>query len=280
MATQDQNIDSLAVLLKDILAANNQDTNIVELSYLKFNGDIEGKGLIWSGSGYTKQFVYQPNQFFSSESIVIAKDKVFSIDGVEVLSDTALGTSITKSNLREVGRLKGLVVDGGLSVNSYLFFNATADRLGLGTDQPNAAFSIADEGIELVLGSRESTKGGIGTFNSADLELVTDNTARLIIKAGGDIELGNRNNGPVKVSVNGSLGVNVGTVDPRSSLHVGGAIKFNDTLHLKGRDVPDSGSYNQGDIVWNSNPQPRGYVGWICVKGGAPGMWNPFGEIK
>jgi hypothetical protein len=280
MATQDQNIDSLAVLLKDILAAKNQDTNIVELSYLKFNGDIEGKGLIWTGSGHTKQFVYQPGQFFSSESIVLAKDKTFAIDGIEVLSDKALGASVTKSNLREVGKLKGLVIDGGLSVNSYLFFNATADRLGLGTDQPNAAFSIADEGVELVLGSRESTKGGIGTFNSADLELVTDNTARLIIKAGGDIELGNRNNGPIKVTVNGTLGINVGTADPRSSLHVGGAIKFNDTLHLKGRDVPNSGSYNQGDIVWNSNPQPRGFVGWICTKGGNPGMWNPFGEIK
>ena len=280
MATQDQNIDSLAVLLKDILSTKNQDTNIVELSYLKFNGDIEGKGLIWAGSGYTKQFVYQPNHFFSSESIVLAKDKTLSIDGVEVLSDKALGASITKSNLREVGRLKGLVVDGSFNVNGYLFFNATADRLGLGTDQPNAAFSICDEGVELVLGSRQSTKGGIGTFNSADLELVTDNTARLIIKAGGDIELGNKNNGPVKVSVNGSLGINVGTTDPRSALHVGGAIKFNDTLHLKGSAAPDSGSYNQGDIVWNSHPQPRGYVGWICIKGGAPGMWNPFGEIK
>ena len=280
MATQDQNIDSLAVLLKDILAAKNQDTNIVELSYLNFNGDIEGKGLIWSGSGHTKQFIYQAGHFFSSESIDLGKDQSLSINSVRVLNDKELGPSITKSNLREVGRLKGLVVDGSLSVNQYLFFNATADRLGLGTDQPNAAFSIADEGVELVLGSRESVRGGIGTFNSADLELVTDNTARVTIKAGGDIDLGNRNNGSIKVTVHGTLGINVGTADPRTALHVGGAIKFNDTIHLKAEGIPTSGSYNHGDIVWNSNPQPRGFVGWICVKGGNPGMWNAFGEIK
>lgn len=273
-------IDNLATLLKEILDEKNQDTNIVELSYLKFNGDVEGKGLIWVGQGHTKQFIFQPDHFFSSESIVLAKNKSLAIDGVKILDDKELGPSVTKSNLREVGRLRGLMVDGSFSVNNYLYFNGTADRLGLGTDQPNAAFSICDEGVELVLGSRQSTKGGVGTFNSADLELVTDNTARVTIKAGGDIELGNKNNGPIKVSVNGSLGINVGTTDPRSALHVGGAIKFNDTLHLKGRDIPDSGSYNQGDIVWNSNPQPRGYVGWICVKGGAPGMWNAFGEIK
>jgi hypothetical protein len=66
MSTQDQKLDSLAELLKDILSAKNQDTNIVELSYLKFNGDIEGKGLIWQGNGHTKQLVWNtnPERFF------------------------------------------------------------------------------------------------------------------------------------------------------------------------------------------------------------------------
>lgn len=129
MATQDQNIDSLATLLKDILSDKNQDTNIVDLSFLKFNGDIEGKGLVWSGRGHAKQFIYQPDRFFSSETIDLGKDRHLSINGVKVIDDKELGASVTKSNLREVGRLKGLVVDGGLNVNQFMFFNATADRL-------------------------------------------------------------------------------------------------------------------------------------------------------
>ena len=282
MSNQDQKLDSLATLLKDILSSKNQDTNIVELSYLKFNGDIEGKGLIWQGNGYTKQLVWNtnPERFFSSETIDVAKGKHFSVNNIKVLSDIELGATVTKSNLREVGRLRGLIVDGSVSINDYLFYNATSDRLGLGTEEPNAALSIADDGVEIVFGAREYNKAGIGAYNSADLELITDNTTRVTIGAAGDIDLGNRNNGPIKVSVHGSLGVNVGTADPRTALHVGGAVKFNDTLHLKGDRPPEGGTFKKGDIVWNSEPQQRGYVGWICIQSGNPGIWAQFGEIK
>lgn len=282
MATQEEKLDNLSKLLKEILDEKNQDTNIVELSYLKFNGDIEGKGLIWAGRGHTKQLVYQPSpdRFFSSETIDLAKDRALTINGIKVIDDKELGTSITKSSLREVGRLRGLIVDGSLSVNQFLYYNATSDRLGLGTEEPNAALSICDEGVEIVIGAREYNKAGIGAYNSSDLELITDNTTRISIAAGGNIELGNRNNGPIQVLVHGTMGVNVGTPDPRTNLHIGGAIKFNDTLHLKGTRPPEGGSFKQGDIVWNSEPQQRHYVGWICIQSGNPGIWAQFGEIR
>ena len=282
MATQEEKLDNLSKLLKEILDEKNQDTNIVELSYLKFNGDIEGKGLIWAGRGHTKQLVYQPSpdRFFSSETIDLAKDRAVTINGVKIIDDKELGTSITKSSLREVGRLRGLIVDGSLSVNQFLYYNATSDRLGLGTEEPNAALSICDEGVEIVIGAREYNKAGIGAYNSSDLELITDNTTRITISAGGNIELGNRNNGPIQVLVHGTMGINVGTPDPRTNLHVGGAIKFNDTLHLKGIRPPEGGSFKQGDIVWNSEPQQRHYVGWICIQSGNPGIWAQFGEIR
>jgi hypothetical protein len=282
MATQQEKLDNLSALLNDILSEKNQDTNIVELSYLKFNGDIEGKGLIWAGRGHTKQFVYQPSpdRFFSSETIDLAKDRAVTINGVKIIDDKELGTSITKSSLREVGRLRGLIVDGSLSVNQFLYYNATSDRLGLGTEEPNAALSICDQGVEIVIGSREYNKAGIGVYNSSDLELITDNTTRITISAGGNIELGNRNNGPIQVLVHGTMGVNVATPDPRTNLHIGGAIKFNDTLHLKGTRPPEGGSFKQGDIVWNSEPQQRNYVGWICIQSGNPGIWAQFGEIR
>jgi hypothetical protein len=282
MATQQEKLDNLSALLNDILSEKNQDTNIVELSYLKFNGDIEGKGLIWAGRGHTKQFVYQPSpdRFFSSETIDLAKDRALTINGIKIIDDKELGSTIVKSSLREVGRLRGLIVDGSLSVNQFLYYNAASDRLGLGTEEPNAALSICDQGVEIVIGAREYNKAGIGVYNSSDLELITDNTTRITIGAGGNIELGNRNNGPIQVLVHGTMGINVGTPDPRTNLHVGGAIKFNDTLHLKGTRPPEGGSFKQGDIVWNSEPQQRHYVGWICIQSGNPGVWAQFGEIR
>lgn len=282
MATQEEKLNSLSELLKDILSEKNQDTNIVELSFLKFNGDIQGKGLIWQGSGYTKQLIWNsnPDRFFSSETIDLAKEKSFSINGIKVLDEKELGTSVTKSNLREVGRLKGLIVDGSLSVNQYLYYNATSDRLGLGTEEPNAALSICDQGVEIVLGASEYNNAAIGVFNNANLELVTDNTTRVTVGADGNIDLGNRNNGPIKVTVHGTLGVNVNSIDSRAQLHVGGALKFNDTLHLKGDRPPESGSFKQGDIVWNSEPKQHHFIGWVCIQSGNPGIWTGFGEIK
>jgi hypothetical protein len=54
-----------------------------------------------------------PGRFFVSETIDLAKGKGISVNNVKVIDDTELGSTVTKSNLREVGRLKGLIVDGG-----------------------------------------------------------------------------------------------------------------------------------------------------------------------
>ena len=47
-----------------------------------------------------------------------------------------------------------------------------------------------------------------------------------------------------------------------------------------GSGIPDNGSYIKGDIVWNDNPIPSGYVGWICTRSGTPGDWKAFGLIQ
>ena len=48
-------------------------------------------------------------------------------------------------------------------------------------------------------------------------------------------------------------------------------------------ESPKAGTYKQGDIVYNANPQPGGYVGWICVQGtgaNTPAEWKAFGAIS
>ncbi len=280
MASQEK-IQALTDLLKEVLNPGS-DINVSEVPYIRITGDIDGKGILWSGNGNNKQFVFNsgPDRFFVSENIDLGKGKSYSVNNVNVLSEKELGPSVTKSSLREVGRLKGLIVDGGLSVNQFLFYDANTDRLGIGTDQPKAAINLIDQNIDIVLGASETNKGSVGTANYSDFEIITDNTSRITIQAGGNIVLGNPSAGEVKVVILGKLGVNVSNPDPRSALHVNGALKFNDKLHLNGSEPPTSGSYNEGDIVWNSFPHPGKFVGWVCIKSGNPGMWNGFGRIE
>jgi hypothetical protein len=243
--------------------------------------DVYGKGLIWKDAGYVKQFVFngEPDRFFSSETIDLQKGKHFSVNNIKVLSDIELGPTVTKSNLREIGKLRGLLVDGPVVINNYLYYNASSDRLGLGTEEPNAAFAVAEDGIEVMVGTKDSVKGIVGTFASNDFDIVTDNTSRISVSAAGNVQLGNTKQPPVQVSIHGKLAIKVSMPDPEVDLHVAGAVKFNNKLQKYGDTYPIAGAYNVGDIVWNSQPTVRTFVGWVCVQAGEPGIWEPFGKI-
>lgn len=281
----DQSLLNLNDALKAYLEANFSSSQEVT-KFLEFRakngGDNSGKGIIWSGQGTTKQLVFQanPDRFFSSESINLDKEKNISVGGTKVLDSTELGSTVTKSNLQQVGRLKGLIVDGSVNINQYLIYNGTNDRLGLGTDAPNAAFSVAENAVEVMVGTTDTMHGMVGTFASTDFDIVTDNTARISVKANGNIDLGNPNRNPIQVKVNGKLSVGVNNPDPNVDLHVAGALRFNGRLHTYAESTPTEGTYVLGDIVWNANPRVGGTVGWICLRAGSPGAWYPFGEIK
>ena len=42
---------------------------------------------------------------------------------------------------------------------------------------------------------------------------------------------------------------------------------------------PTAGTWQVGDKVWHSAPEPEGNVGWVCVQAGSPGSWKSFGQI-
>lgn len=282
----DQTLQNFNDSIKALIDVAHQPVAQEVAQFLEFRAkkgtDNYGKGIIWSGTGYTKQFVFNanPDRFFSSESIDLDRGKSLSIGGSLAISENTLGPSITKSNLQTVGRLKGLIVDGSLNINQYMIYNGATDRLGLGTDAPNGALAVAEMGIEVIVGTTEDLHGMIGTFAATDFDLVTDNTARVSIAANGNIQLGNLNRNPIQVSVNGKLSIGVKNPDPSVDLHVAGGIRFNGHIQKYAEVPPTEGTYTVGDIVWNSNPRVGVGIGWVCLKAGSPGSWYPFGEIK
>lgn len=49
---------------------------------------------------------------------------------------------------------------------------------------------------------------------------------------------------------------------------------------FKSGAAPTTGTWSQGDIVWNVTATAGGFAGWICTTAGTPGTWKTFGVIS
>jgi hypothetical protein len=47
----------------------------------------------------------------------------------------------------------------------------------------------------------------------------------------------------------------------------------------QGTAPPSTGTWNQGDIFWNTAPVSGGVPGWMCVAGGTPGTWRAMAAL-
>jgi hypothetical protein len=256
------------------------DTRIERSSPLEFHPDktgIYGKGIYWKGDGATKQFIYRanPDRIWSTETIDLSAEAFYSIDNVAVLGKGELGSSVRKSYLTEVGTLQNLKTQGDLSIDEYIYYSSAAQRLGFGTESPNASVSIVSLDSEFIV-DVEGPVTRIGNWTTDDLEIVTDDTARISISRTGNIVLGS--SGDSKVSVAGKLGVNI--KNPDVDISTAGAVRFQGKKFEVDSKTPENSAYRKGDVVWNDDPKPTGYVGWICVRDGTPGEWKPFGQIS
>ena len=47
-----------------------------------------------------------------------------------------------------------------------------------------------------------------------------------------------------------------------------------------GTAAPTTGTWERGDIVYDTNVSASGFLGWVCVSGGTPGTWKTFGAVS
>ena len=249
------------------------------LSFVTPEGsDLAGTGLIWVDKTQNKQLVYRadPDRFFLSEHLELPSDKAIIIDGSPLLSYRELGPTVTESNLRKIGILKTLTVDGNVNFGDNVFYNPSNGRFSIGIEEANGLFSVYDEihDIEFVIYGDSNSNLKLGTYNNKGLDIVTGDQSRINVSHNGHITLGQES---TAVNVLGKLGV--GVRNPKESLEVSGNIKFQGKLFAVSDQPPTNGSYQKGDIIWNSDPGSAKYVGWVCTSDGNPGLWSPFGLI-
>ena len=262
----------------DELTADIRQERASSLEFTSENGDtINGKGLAWKTADRTQQLIYKPgpDRLFSTMPIEVRANDYYGIDGVSVLSMNELGSTVTRSSLTQVGVLQNLAIEGNMNIDQYVFWNGDYMRFGIGTETPNGTFGIVQDDAEFIIDT-EGKKATFGTYTTTDLEVVTDNTARITISSTGKVTIGSDRES--KTNIKGKLGVNV--ENPTADIETAGPVSFEGKRFEVGAGAPTSGSYRLGDIVWNTQPRPTGYVGWICVKEGNPGIWKTFGPIS
>ena len=281
----DTAIQDLGSSLSSIInrALTVDDMRMQALSSVEFQADdngIYGKGLQWKGQGPTKQLIYRanPDRIWTDESIDLGQEQAYMIGNTPVLRQTELGSAVRNSSLVTVGTLQNLRTNGNLSIDEYVFYNSDSESFAIGTEAPNGKFAVATLDAEFIIDTDPGTVK-LGTWTSDDLRLLTDDTTRLIVRANGNIDLGDPDGSNTKVTVHGKLGVGVNNIDADVVLSTSGPVKFENKKFMNGTEIPTSGTFRQGDIVWNENTVTSGYVGWVCTRAGTPGEWRPFGQI-
>jgi hypothetical protein len=242
---------------------------------------IYGKGLQWSGFGNTKMLNFQanPDRLWSSNSIDLHRDAHYSIDNTMVLSTEELGPTIKNSNLRSVGVLNGLAVNGDMNIDQFVFWNSGMNRLGVGIEAGNGQLSVASNYVEFRVQPND-IDAEVGTYTTHDLRIQTDSTDRILVKANGDITIGTQGATDKKVKIHGKLAVGINNIRDDADFEVAGPVRMEGKRFSVADDIPTTGVHAKGDIVWNSNPVAGSVIGWVCIVTGTPGSWKSFGNIS
>ena len=149
--------------------------------------DVNSKGIKWTDGRKSKTLAYKDSTLWTDLSVNLAEELSYQINDTLVLSFTELGSTVTKSNLKTVGILKSLIVAGTAEFGGFAYAVSDLNRFGINTDSPAAALGINENGVGIVIGSTKASTAVIGTNTNDNLEIVTDNTARITISNSGEV---------------------------------------------------------------------------------------------
>lgn len=164
-----------------------------------------------------------------------------TINGKEVIKDNSLGGSIVASNLQKLGILKELQVSGESLLAETLY--VTPKRIGINTIEPAGALSIWDEEVEIVALKKQKDVGSFGTVRQQQFILSSNSKDNIVLNTDGSARI--------------------------DDLRVG-------QIRITSSNMPPNYVGERGHIVLNSNPNPGGPMGWVCL---GAANWANFGII-
>jgi len=163
------------------------------------------------------------------------------LNGEDIINGVNLSNAITSSNLQKVGQLTELQVRGETLLGETLY--VSGKRVGVNTIEPSQVFSIWDQEIEIGFGKKTTNVAWINVPRNQTLIISTNDKNNLTLLPDGSVTV-NR--------------INLGSVSMSSS------------------DKPPMDNQDKGTIVFNSNPNLGGPLGWVSL---GDARWANFGII-
>jgi len=158
-------------------------------------------------------------------------DKI-TIRGMPLIEGEHLNPTVTKTNIKQLGTLDSLTVDGKASLNDTI--NILKNRVGINTEIPEMALSVWDEEVSVAIGKFKQQQAYIGTTRLQKLSIGVNRQSHIEIDT----------DGLVKVN---SLKVNQWRID------------------FDNKVPGHSGA--RGDIIFNTDPKPGTPFAWQCLGG-------------
>jgi len=153
------------------------------------------------------------------------------INGEMLVSGNTLAKSITDTNIRSVGALTTLTVDGESTFNNQTL-SVLNKRIGVNTISPEMALSVWDEEVSIVIGKNKANEAYIGTNRAQGITIGVNRQPQIEISADGLTRI--------------------------RQLQVG--------LHRVSHAAQVPGwSGTKGDIVFNSDPNDTPVFAWVCI---------------
>lgn len=204
-------------------------TDMSEFTNATFSGDVNIAGKLTTDSLAGLQ-----EQLTNTQS--------YTINGKTVLSEAELGPSILYSNLRKVGYLTELQVQGEALIGDVLYVSPSG-RVGINTDEPTHGLTVWDSEVCLTIGKHEKDTAIIGTERNQNILIKSGTNENIVLHANG------------KTAIDKPV--------------------LNGKAHTSESMVPGYAG-QLGDICWNSTPEKGKAVGWVCIGGT---QWCSFGNI-
>jgi len=156
-----------------------------------------------------------------------------SINGEPLVSGNTLANSITETNIKSLGTLNTLTVDGESTFNNQTL-SVLNKRIGVNTLSPEMALSIWDEEVSIVIGKNKVNEAYIGTNRAQG------------------VAIGVNRQPEIEISTDGLTKIR--------QLQVG--------VHRIGHAAQVPGyAGTKGDIVFNADAGDSSVFAWVCIGG-------------